>query len=287
MSIRTDLALEQKELNPDITDGVESTEEILEDIKITRIKIKNSSGEKALGKPIGTYVTVEMPPLTDSGELNNEAVEAVSKELTAFLPKKGLVLVAGLGNTSITPDAIGPKAAGGVLATRHIEGEIARSVGLDDMRPVAVIAPGVLGQTGIETGEIIAGIAELIKPAAVIVVDALASRCLSRLGCTVQMSDAGICPGSGVGNKRAEISRRTIGVPCIAVGIPTVVDAVTLAQDLTGHECTKTVNPRGAKMIVTPQEIDLLVSRGAATVSKAINFSLQESIDRETLLALI
>ena len=286
MSIRTDLALEQKELNPDKTDGIESDETVLDDIKITRIRIKNENGERTLGKPIGTYVTVETPPLTDSGEMNENAINAVSKELISFLPK-GLVLVAGLGNTSITPDAIGPKAAKGILATRHIEGEIARSIGLDDMRPVAVISPGVLGQTGIETGEIIAGIARLIKPSAVIVIDALASRCLSRLGCTIQMSDTGICPGSGVGNKRAEISKKTIGVPVISVGIPTVVDAVTLAQDLTGHECERTVNPRGAKMIVTPQEIDLLVSRGAATVSMAINYALQENIDRETILGLI
>lgn len=287
MSIRTDLALEQKELNPDFTDGIESTEEQSGDIKITRIKIIDSAGEKALGKPIGTYVTVEMPPLTDSGELNDDAVDAISRELAAFLPDKGLILVAGLGNTSITPDAIGPKAASGVLATRHIEGEIARSIGLEDMRAVAVISPGVLGQTGIETGEIIAGIAELIKPAAVIVIDALASRCLSRLGCTVQMSDSGICPGSGVGNSRAEISKRTIGVPVIAVGIPTVVDAVTLAQDLTGQECKVTVNPRGAKMIVTPQEIDLLITRGAQTVSRAVNCALQQNTDRETLMALL
>ena len=286
MSIRTDLALEQKELNPDQTDGIESEETILDNIKITRIRIKNKNGERALGKPIGTYVTVETPPLTDSGEMNENAINAVSKELISFLPK-GLVLVAGLGNTSITPDAIGPKAAKGILATRHIEGEIARSIGLDDMRPVAVISPGVLGQTGIETGEIIAGIARLIKPSAVIVIDALASRCLGRLGCTIQMSDTGICPGSGVGNRRAEISKNTIGVPVISVGIPTVVDAVTLAQDLTGHKCENTVNPRGAKMIVTPQEIDLLVSRGAATVSMAINYALQENIDRETIMGLI
>ena len=286
MSIRTDLALEQKELNPDQTDGIESEETILDNIKITRIRIKNKNGERALGKPIGTYVTVETPPLTDSGEMNENAINAVSKELISFLPK-GLVLVAGLGNTSITPDAIGPKAAKGILATRHIGGEIARSIGLDDMRPVAVISPGVLGQTGIETGEIIAGIARLIKPSAVIVIDALASRCLSRLGCTIQMSDTGICPGSGVGNRRAEISKNTIGVPVISVGIPTVVDAVTLAQDLTGHKCENTVNPRGAKMIVTPQEIDLLVSRGAATVSMAINYALQENIDRETIMGLI
>ncbi|MBQ5717455.1 MAG: GPR endopeptidase, partial [Clostridia bacterium] len=104
---------------------------------------------------------------------------------------------------------------------------------------------------------------------------------------TIQMSDTGICPGSGVGNKRAEISEKTIGVPVISVGIPTVVDAVTLAQDLTGHECERTVNPRGAKMIVTPQEIDLLVSRGAATISMAINYALQENIDRETIMGLI
>lgn len=287
MSIRTDLALEQRELNPNATDGIEYKEKIVGNIKITRIKIKNQAGADAYSKPIGTYTTVEMPPLTDSGELNDDAVEAICGELISFVPKKGLILVAGLGNTSITPDAIGPKAAFGVLATRHIEGEIARSIGLDDMRPVAVIAPGVLGQTGIETGEIISGIAKLIHPAAVIVIDALASRSLSRLGCTVQMSDSGIKPGAGVGNARTEISYQTVGAPVIAVGIPTVVDAATLALDLTGHKCDDKINPRGAKMIVTPQEIDLLIERGASTLSRAINWALQQELDRETLMGLL
>ena len=207
VSIRTDLALEQRELVPEGAPGIESDELNLGDAHITRIRVTSQEGAEALGKPMGTYVTVEVPAFTDDAGLDDTLVTAIKNELSRILPDEGLVLVAGLGNTRITPDALGPKTAAGVLATRHITGEIARSAGLGDLRGVAVLAPGVLGQTGIETSEIIAGIVEKVHPAAVIVVDALASRRLSRLGCTVQMSDSGIRPGAGVGNARREISK--------------------------------------------------------------------------------
>lgn len=149
------------------------------------------------------------------------------------------MLVAGLGNMEITPDSLGPKTSRRVLATRHIGGEIARSTGLDRLRPVAVMQTGVTGQTGIETGEYILSIVRRIRPTAVVAIDALASRRTERLGCTLQISDTGISPGAGVGNHRTKITKETIGVPVIAIGVPTVVDAQTLAVDILGNDCNR------------------------------------------------
>lgn len=180
-----------------------------------------------------------------------------------------------------------------MLATRHIRGELARSTGLDRLRSVAVMRAGVTGQTGIETGELILSVAERIRPAAVIVIDALASRRLERLGCTVQISDTGISPGEGVGNHRAKINRDTVGAPVISIGIPTVVDAFTLAADLlldsdeNSIELIKrSVYPDGRKMVVTPGEVDLLIERGARLVSMAVNLALQPSLTVSDLIAL-
>lgn len=296
MNFRTDLVIEQREAKPgELPEGVTSEEATAGPAKITRIKVLNQKGEEALGKKIGSYITIELPPFTDSADEIDDRYMAISNEIKALLPKEGLVLVAGLGNMSITPDALGPKTTHKVLATRHIMGEIARSAGLEDLRSVCVLSPGVLGQTGIETSEILAGIVEKVKPAAVIVVDALASRRLARLGCTVQISDTGIHPGSGVGNKRAEISRETLGVPVIAIGVPTVVDAATLAADLAtdaggdekkAEELRKTVEPRGATMMVTPREVDLLVDRASALIALSINKALHPTMTPEDLLAL-
>ena len=170
--------------------------------------------------------------MTDDFRNQEERIQTAAKEIRSLLPEKGLVLVAGLGNSDITPDDLGPRTANMILATRHISEELARAVGLIGLRPVAVLAPGVLGQTGIETGELLYSIVQRLSPAALIVVDALASRRLDRLGCTLQISDTGISPGSGVGNARPHISRETMGVPVISMGVPTVVDAATLAADL-------------------------------------------------------
>ena len=173
-----------------------------------------------------------------------------------------------------------------VLATRHIQGEYARSAGLDDLRPTAVLAPGVLGQTGVESGEIVKGLCGVVSPAAVVAVDALASRSLARLGCTVQLCDTGIAPGSGVGNSRKELTETLLGVPVVAVGVPTVVDAATLARDLTGGEESEVaVAPRGAQMMVTPREIDLLIGRASRLVAMAINAALQPAYSPADLCA--
>lgn len=230
---------------------------------------------QVLNRKAGTYVTAQFPPLTDNEKDLEPMACAIGEELRALLPKQGTVLVVGLGNEGITPDALGPRVARMVLATRHIGGEFARSAGLCDLRPVAVVSTGVLGNTGMESGEMAAGLCRQIAPAAVIAVDALACGSLSRLGCTIQLCDSGIAPGSGVGNNRTVLDRETLGVPVVGMGVPTVVDAVTLARDLTGTDGGESVTPAGRVMMVTPREVDLMIARAARLVAMSINAALQ------------
>ncbi len=294
MQIRTDLAMEARELAGEDASGVEVNKKDYGDIAVSSLVIKTAEAAKNIGKEMGSYITAEMKTLTDDFKETDKRLEIIAKEIRALLPEKGLVLVAGLGNENITPDALGPKSARGILATRHIRGELARSTGLDRLRAVAALATGVTGQTGIETGELILSVCNRIKPAAVIVIDALASRRLERLGCTVQISDAGISPGDGVGNHRARINRSTVGVPVISIGIPTVVDAFTLAADLlldsddnSAELIKRSVYPNGRKMVVTPGEIDLLVERGARLISMAVNTALQPTLEISDLISLV
>lgn len=296
MEFRTDLALEEKEsIEGREPSGVSYEEENFNDITVHRIKVLNERGENEINKPMGTYITVEVPSFSDSTESFEEKLNIIANELSALLPQ-GEILVVGLGNSDVTPDAIGPLSVSEILATRHIQGEVARSSGLEDLRSVSVIEPGVLGKTGIESSEIIKGIVDMTAPAAVIVIDALASRRLSRLGSTVQISDSGISPGSGVGNHRKEISHSTLGVPVIALGVPTVVDCATLAYDLakdTGDteldfdKLLHAVEPKGSSMVVTPREIDLLVTRAARLIAMSINRALQPDISTEDMLSLV
>lgn len=287
MQTRTDLAIENTETQTDLS-GIIKEELNYGDTKITRIEITSEETAELIKKPVGRYITVESLPLTDNFRDLRKEAEMIGNEIKQFLPQ-GDVLATGLGNTDITPDALGAKSMRYVLATRHIKGEFARSTGLDNLRSVSVISAGVMGQTGIEVSEIVKSLSESIKPSAVIVVDALAAKELSRLGCTVQISDTGIYPGSGVGNHRKGITKENIGVPVIAVGVPTVVDAVTLAQDiLNRHDIEKSkISPRGESMIVTPREIDLLIERAAKLVGMAINCALQSEYDFDTLLSLV
>ena len=234
MQKRTDLALEQSEMLSALPEGVDCEETKKGDAVITKITVKDELGAAALKKPIGVYLTVEVPPFTDS--LNDEElISTLTENLAELIPKKGSALIVGLGNREITPDALGPKAAAGILATRQIGPELQRIAGIEGIRSVSVLAPGVLGQTGIEVFNLLHALVDEINPCFLIVIDALASRYLKRLGCTVQMCDSGIEPGAGVGNARKEISRKTLGVPVIAIGVPTVVDAATLVTDLTGE----------------------------------------------------
>lgn len=286
MSIRTDLALEEKELENRGKTGILFDEKNKGNIKITHIRVLNSAGEKALRKPVGDYVTVEIPNLENHGGSFESATEIISRELKniAGTDFKN-VLVVGIGNSQITPDALGPKVAEGILATRHIGHSLKKELGLENLNSVSVLSPGVLGQTGIELYELITSAVQTVKPDLVIAVDALAARRLSRLGCTVQISNTGITPGSGVDNARKEISLKTLNVPVVAVGIPTVVDAHTLISDLGGG--LKADFKESENMIVTPKGIDLMIDRAAELLSFSLNTFLQPQLDKETLRALV
>lgn len=291
MQLRTDLAVEAREIAGENVSGVEFKSYKENNLSISRLKVKNQKAKLSLGKEIGTYITIELPSLTDNFSETDRRLITIGEEIRRLLPVNGLVLVVGLGNTEITPDSLGPKASSHVLATRHISGEIARATGLDRLRPVAVIQSGVTGQTGIETGEYILSIVKRIKPTAVVAIDALASRRLERLGCTLQISDTGISPGAGVGNHRTKINQETIGVPVIAIGVPTVVDIQTLASDLLEDEYTKQtqklIRPNNRDMIVIPREIDLLTERASRLIGFALNGALQNEFDLSDLVSLM
>lgn len=282
MNIRTDLALESAEIHKKSLNGVALDEEKQSELTIWRMEIETDSAAKRLGKPQGRYITIGLPRFTARAGVDKKTAAVLAGEISRLLPQNtGSVLIAGLGNTEITPDSLGPKVAEKVIATRHIGKKLCRELGLGELLPVSVIAPGVLGQTGIETGELILGTADRVVPSAVIVIDALAARSLDRLGSTVQMSDTGICPGSGVGNSRMEISRRTLGIPVISVGVPTVVDIKTLLSDI-GAE-----NVSAPDMIVTPKEIDMMIERAAFLIAVSLNLSLQKSLSFEDIMGLI
>ena len=289
MERRTDLALEARELFGEDIKGVAFEEEERENIHITRLKIKNDQAGRQLNKEKGTYITLELPPLTDSFREPDERIKVISEEIRKLLPVNGLVLIAGLGNMEITPDALGPKSAGRILATRHIKGDIASATGLDKLRPVAVVATGVTGKTGIETGEYLMSLIKKIKPNAVIAIDALASRRLSRLGCTLQISNTGISPGAGVGNNRTKLTQETLGIPVIGIGVPTVVEASTLAIDLFDTEDIRLsrklrsmVNPSGRQMVV-----DLLINRASELIALSVNYALHPDLAISDLLSLM
>lgn len=289
MQIRTDLALEQRELmTGKATDNVLVRKRRLGAAEITEVEVCNAAGEKELGKPQGKYITVEIPEFAHDSELLDGRLTAMTETLSSLLPKDGAVLVAGLGNPDITPDALGPRTARGVFATRHIDKTFAQSLGFSELREVCAVCFGVLGQTGMETAEALRGMVDTVHPCAVITVDALASRSLSRLGKTVQLTDTGITPGSGIGNSRARIDRETLGVPVIAVGVPTVVDAATLIHDFTdGHTPHEAYAKEAGTMMVTPREVDTLVRRASRFLSLAINCALQPALEPELLLNIV
>ena len=291
MQLRTDLAVEAREIVGEHISGTEFKTYSENGLEISRLTVKNQKAKQALGKDIGTYITIELPSLTDNFSETDERLVTIGEEIRRLLPVNGLVLVAGLGNTEITPDSLGPKTSSRILATRHITGEIARATGLDKLRPVAVMQTGVTGQTGIETGEYIMSVVKRIKPNAVVAIDALASRRLERLGCTLQISDTGISPGAGVGNHRTKINKETIGVPVIAIGVPTVVDVQTLANDLIGNEfdaqTREQISPHGRQMVVIPREIDLLTERSSRLIAFALNGALQNEFDLPDLVSLM
>lgn len=313
-SIRTDLAIEATEMVRENADtdiqGVEVISEKTNDnIDITWVKILNSYGEEALGKPIGNYITIEAPIMKENDvDAHENIINVLSKNLIKLrkIDEKGVILVVGLGNRHVTPDALGPKVVSKILVTRHIKESLPKQIN-NDVRAVSAIAPGVMGITGIETFEIIKGICDNINPNLIIAVDALAARSSSRLNSVIQMADTGVIPGSGVGNKRMALNKKTLGVPVIAIGVPTVVDAATLVNDtmdrmlgaminetekgsdfykmlseLEGEEkynlITEILTPYEGNMFVTPKEVDAVIERLANIIANAVNIALHPAV---------
>lgn len=287
---RTDLALEAHEaLRGASLPGVRKRERERFCCGVTEVEIDGAEAEEALGKMRGKYVTVDLSACRGWGpEESKRAACAVGAELRELLDAHGVrsALVVGLGNDAMTPDAIGPQVCRHVLATRHL----LREPAFAGLCPVAALAPGVLGRTGLEAFELIRGAVRVMRPDAVIAADALASRSLRRLCSTVQLSDTGIVPGSGVGNRRSTLSERTLGVPVFAVGVPTVVDALTLALDVLeesgGTPPEEGLRRRCADVLVTPRDIDAEVRELSRAVGYGINLALQP-VGYDDLAALI
>lgn len=319
-NVRTDLTLEAHELfreqylkdeNQGMKEppGVEVENLGDGDIRITRVRVTSPTGEASIGKPMGNYITLEIPGLRyNDRTLYEKTCKALAKELINILDlkEKSTILIVGLGNWNVTPDSLGPKVVSSVMVTRHLLEYVPEEVD-EGVRPVCAVAPGVLGITGIETGEIIKGIVDKIKPDVIIAVDALASRKLERVNTTIQIADTGISPGSGVGNKRMELSKDTLGIPVIAIGVPTVVDAATMANDTIdlvldsmirqapqGSEfynmlksidreekyqlIREVLQPYVGNLIVTPKEVDEAVDRISKIIANGLNIALHQGI---------
>lgn len=312
---RTDLALELQEFYesrhiPD-TDGVLTQTEKKQDITVTRVQIINEAGAKRLGKPVGNYTTLEMDALnfqdTAQYEMCCMALKEELERLCAF-DKTRPVLVVGLGNRFITADALGPKAADRIFVTRHMHGQLEEIFG-DALASVCAVSPGVLGITGVETAEIVQGVCARVKPGLILVIDALAAREARRLNTTVQLCDTGIAPGSGVGNCRAAFNAQRFGVPVVAIGVPTVIDAMTMAYDAayeilhavqsqTGDTMTCMQNLSDADLYsmvqslmenkvktltVTPKEVDFAMERISKVIAGGINLYLHKDLTIEEL----
>lgn len=285
-NIRTDLAVEcLTDTGPSLPSGVRRDTETIGQTPVTRVFIETEEAAQTIGKPIGKYITVETTPFHRFTSDFEDQVKIVGDELKSLLPD-GPALVVGLGNSAITPDALGPEVINLIFATRHLQKDFAAISGFEHLRGAAAIAPGVLGRTGIETAEIISAIVREIKPSAVVVIDALASREIARLGATVQISDTGIAPGSGVANHRKELTEKSLGVPVIAVGVPTVVDMNTIAEDLSDGQPVS-LPEKGKNMMVTPREIDTIIENAAKTVAFGINLALQPSLSLNDIISLV
>ena len=280
MAFRTDLAVEAIENHKSAAalPHVRQSDRMLEGFAIHEVRILSEDAAREIGKPQGRYLTLELDALIRREEdAFPRACKALSTLLRELLPhpNDGPVLIAGLGNRMITPDAIGPQTADHVIATRHL---VAQSPAIfADWRPVSALAPGVLGQTGVETGEVICGVLDRVRPAAVIAVDALAAGRLSRLLRTVQLADTGITPGAGVGNARAALNKETLGVPVIAVGVPTVVDGATLAHEISsqlGQPACEALDDLSQPVMITTRDIDREVADISRMLGYAVNMAL-------------
>ena len=303
-SIRTDLAAEARELQPEL-DGVREETEKRGSIVCTRIHIETETAAKALDKERGSYISLELPQNAEhQGDVLLEGSRALAAELTSLMAQYSPLesaLVIGLGNRAVTPDSLGPRVAEAVYVTRHIK-QYLPDVLPKPVRAVSAVAPGVLGITGVETLEIVKGIAAHCKPDLILAVDALASRRTERIGTVVQLSDAGICPGAGVGNVRQGLTIGTLHVPVIALGVPLVVYASTISRDtigliagemgLEGQEeqlktlAEKLISEHTGELIVTPKDIDSILSDMTRMLADGINMALFGA-DHETVRSLI
>lgn len=279
--VRTDLALESRERMESEQEELRGVtcEEIYDErrnVTITKVKIETENGSKMIGKPIGTYVTLEAPDMAIPDEGTHREISEVLAEQLKLLLKECTesVLVVGLGNREVTPDALGPNVIGNLYITRHILREYGQYA-FPEKKVAAIsgIVPGVMAQTGMETLEIVKGIIQETKPQIVVAIDALAARSVKRLGKTIQISDTGINPGSGVGNHRKGLNGETLGVPVIAIGVPTVVDAATIVYDVC-QDVEKI--PNGiVGMFVTPKNIDETIKSVSYTISEALNMTFE------------
>lgn len=283
MRIRTDLAVEARESfagSDTEVHGVVVEEEYDEqrDIHLTRVKIVSERGAREMGKPMGNYLTLEAPGLASPDEdYHREISEVLAQHLKDLMrEEERSVLVAGLGNRDVTPDALGPKTVGNLLITRHLIREYGQEVmGTPHCRQISGIVPGVMAQTGMETSEIIKGIVEQTEPDLLIVIDALAARSTKRLSRTIQLTDTGIQPGSGVGNHRNSLTEESLGIPVIAIGVPTVVEAAAIVYDAQGS--SEQLPPHLNGMFVTPKNIDETIKQLSFTLSEALNLAFQIS----------
>ncbi len=311
---RTDLALEAREMYQEETKqeikGVAVEQEEAKDITITRVEVMDSYAEKIMGKPMGKYITLESPSLRRSNaDLKDEMSKVLAKELKALVGERRHLkaLIVGLGNWNVTPDALGPKVVSRVYVTRHLFKTYNKEQD-EALAEVSAISPGVMGLTGVETSEIIKGIVEKTRPDVVVAVDSLASRKMERVNATIQLTDTGISPGSGIGNKRKALTKETLGIPVIAIGVPTVVDAATLTsdaiemvidafsrqanrgtdfynmlKDLKNEEkyalIREVMEPYNANVVVTPNDIDEVIINLSQIVANGINIALHPGID--------
>lgn len=284
MSKRTDLAVEMvDEQAKNLPRGVTRKMRKSSVCTITEIIVEDDMAGLRIGKPKGRFITIETDRLSAHPSDFNEQAENIADEIRNLAGDKGDMLIIGLGNNDITPDALGPRVISQIIATRHLAGELPKDHFLAQLKPVSALATGVLGQTGIEVAEIIKAIVAKTSPEIVIVIDALACSDISRLGTTIQLTDSGISPGSGVQNRRKEISPNTIGIPVIAIGVPTVVDMHTIVENATGKAPGKHV----PNMMVTPRDIDELIERTGKLLAYAINKSAQPSLSLEDITALM
>lgn len=289
MSKRTDLAIESATSICSVApiEGIIKKVDFYEreQIEITEISVESQKASEILDRPIGKYITLENVEGCFSlySDLYNEQVELLAKQLKKLIPEETeKIMVVGLGNTGITPDSLGPVSADKIFATRHIK-RLAKDIDTSDLKEITVVKTGVMAQTGLESSEYVKAVIKQTEPQLVVAVDALACSDISHLGTTIQLTDTGISPGSGVENARKELSAKTLGIPCIAVGVPTVADMNTLAEAM----CEGDVNSEFNGMIVTPKSIDNLIIRTASIISTAMNRVFHPTLTDEEITSLI